>query len=193
MGAIPDAGPKPLRATVRPHDLSETLSFASRAARLFHDDVRIDAEPQRDGLLISCVWYAQLEMAHDRISTALPGDYVWSEPRIEYRYESVNCNGSRRVLVLEPILEIEVHTPPDFVGHVIGDLSSRRGMILRADEREGVITIASEVPLAELKDYVSKLAQVTSGAASATARFLKYSERPSGPPPGTPVAMALRA
>jgi len=192
---MPTDNTKPLHVTVRPKVGVDAGSFASRAARLFHDDSRIAAEPSGGELALSCTWYFDLEYAHARLCEALPGEYLWSEPRIEYRSDRVNINGTWCHVVLEPILRVEVHTPPEHVGTVIGDLSSRRGWVKSQQEKAGMITIGAEVPLSELSDYIPKLTESTEGKASATATFLKYDVRPSylDPPPDEPMAAALRA
>jgi len=88
--------------------------------------------------------------------------------------------GMRRAspTVLEPMMAVEVETPPDFMGNVVGDLSSRRGIIQGMDEVAGVKVIKAEVPLAEMFGYSTALRSATQGRATYTMEFKHYSEAP---------------
>jgi elongation factor G len=88
--------------------------------------------------------------------------------------------GMRRAnpTVLEPMMAVEVETPPDFMGNVVGDLSSRRGMIQGMDDVAGVKVIKAEVPLAEMFGYSTALRSATQGRATYTMEFKHYSEAP---------------
>ena len=81
-------------------------------------------------------------------------------------------------VLLEPMMAVEVETPPDFVGNVIGDLSSRRGMIQGQEEVVGTMVIKAEVPLAEMFGYSTSLRSATQGRATYTMEFKHYSEAP---------------
>lgn len=84
-------------------------------------------------------------------------------------------------VILEPIMKLEVVTPDDYVGAVIGDLNRRRGLPKGQEPRAGgAITIQAEVPLAEMFGYVTQLRTITSGRASSTMEFSHYAEAPSG-------------
>ena len=84
-------------------------------------------------------------------------------------------------VILEPIMKLEVVTPDEYVGSVIGDLNRRRGMPKGQEPRAGgAITIQAEVPLAEMFGYVTQLRTITSGRASSTMEFSHYAEAPSG-------------
>jgi len=88
--------------------------------------------------------------------------------------------GMRRAnpVLLEPMMAVEVETPPDFVGNVIGDLSSRRGMIQQQEEVAGTMVIKAEVPLAEMFGYSTSLRSLTQGRATYTMEFKHYAEAP---------------
>ncbi len=88
--------------------------------------------------------------------------------------------GMRRAspTILEPMMAVEVESPPDFMGNVVGDLSSRRGMIQGMDEIAGVKVIKAEVPLAEMFGYSTALRSATQGRATYTMEFKHYSEAP---------------
>ncbi|SFW38228.1 translation elongation factor 2 (EF-2/EF-G) [Nitrosovibrio sp. Nv17] len=81
-------------------------------------------------------------------------------------------------VLLEPMMSVEVETPPDFMGNVVGDLSSRRGMIQGMDDMPGLKVIRAEVPLAEMFGYSTVLRSATQGRATYTMEFKQYSEAP---------------
>ncbi|WP_297482889.1 elongation factor G [Ferrovum sp.] len=81
-------------------------------------------------------------------------------------------------VLLEPMMAVEVETPPDFMGNVVGDLSSRRGMIQGMEDVLGVKVIKAEVPLAEMFGYSTSLRSATQGRATYTMEFKHYSEAP---------------
>ena len=66
-------------------------------------------------------------------------------------------------VLLEPIFSIEIVTPEEYMGSVIGDLNSRRGRIVNLDERAGAKVIAGEIPLAESFGYATDLRSITQG------------------------------
>ncbi|MFA6066202.1 MAG: elongation factor G [Candidatus Babeliaceae bacterium] len=80
--------------------------------------------------------------------------------------------------LLEPIMKVEVETPEEYMGDVMGDLSSRRGRILSTDSRIGNQIIMSEVPLAEMFGYATQLRSMTKGRASYSMEFECYREVP---------------
>jgi elongation factor G len=80
--------------------------------------------------------------------------------------------------ILEPVMNVEVVTPEDFVGLVQGDLNSRRGNITGAALRGNAQTIRAEVPLATMFGYVNSLRSMTQGRATYTMEFVHYSEVP---------------
>lgn len=82
-------------------------------------------------------------------------------------------------IVLEPVMKVQVTTPPQFLGDVTGDLSSKRGRIESLGERSGVSVIDSKVPLSEMFGYATKLRSMTEGRASFTMEFDNYEEVPS--------------
>ena len=81
-------------------------------------------------------------------------------------------------VLLEPMMAVEVETPENFVGNVIGDLSSRRGMIQGQEEVAGTMVIKAEVPLAEMFGYSTTLRSATQGRATYTMEFKHYAEAP---------------
>jgi len=80
--------------------------------------------------------------------------------------------------ILEPVMKVEVITPEDFMGDVIGDLNSRRGQIQAMDERSGARVVRALVPLSEMFGYVGDLRSRTQGRASYSMEFDSYAEVP---------------
>ena len=81
--------------------------------------------------------------------------------------------------LLEPMMAVEVTTPDQYMGDVIGDLNARRGQIQAMDERAGVRVVRAVVPLSEMFGYVGDLRSKTSGRASYTMQFDSYHEVPA--------------
>ena len=81
-------------------------------------------------------------------------------------------------VLLEPMMAVEVETPPEFMGNVVGDLSSRRGMVQGMEDVAGVKVIKAEVPLAEMFGYSTSLRSATQGRATYTMEFKHYNEAP---------------
>ena len=82
-------------------------------------------------------------------------------------------------VILEPVMSVEVVTPEDFMGDVIGDLNSRRGQIQSMDERSGARVVKAVVPLSEMFGYVGDLRSRTQGRASYSMQFDSYAEVPA--------------
>ncbi len=87
------------------------------------------------------------------------------------------CEKAGQVL-LEPIMAVEVETPEDYMGDVIGNLNSRRGRIENMEDRGGVRVVASKVPLAEMFAYSTTLRSMTQGRGTYTMQFSHYEEAP---------------
>jgi len=81
-------------------------------------------------------------------------------------------------VLLEPVMEVEVVTPQDFMGDVIGDLNSRRGKILEMENRAGAQVIEARVPLANMFGYATRLRSITQGRATYTMQFAVYEPVP---------------
>ena len=89
--------------------------------------------------------------------------------------EALQKGGS---VLLEPVMKVEVVTPEEYTGSVIGDLNSRRGQIQGQDMRGNAVVVNAMVPLANMFGYVSNLRSFTQGRASYTMQFDHYSEVP---------------
>ncbi|MEU5876369.1 elongation factor G [Spirillospora sp. NPDC047279] len=81
-------------------------------------------------------------------------------------------------VLLEPVMAVEVTTPDDYLGEVIGDLNARRGQVRSMDERSGARVVQGVVPLAEMFGYVGDLRSQTSGRGSYSMHFDSYAEVP---------------
>ena len=81
--------------------------------------------------------------------------------------------------LLEPIMNVEVETPEDYMGDVVGDLNRRRGVILGMEDNAGVKVLKAEVPLAEMFGYSTSLRSQSQGRATYSMEFKKYQEAPS--------------
>jgi elongation factor G len=88
--------------------------------------------------------------------------------------------GAKRAnpILLEPIMDVEVVTPEDYAGDVMGDLSRRRGKIQQMDERGGAKVIRAHVPLSEMFGYATNVRSMSQGRASYTMQFLAYEPAP---------------
>ncbi|MFN5711990.1 MAG: elongation factor G [Bacteroidota bacterium] len=96
--------------------------------------------------------------------------------RTAFREALPKCNP----VLLEPIMKIEVLTPEQNMGDVVGDLNKRRGQIEGMDSKNNTQVIKAKVPLAEMFGYVTQLRTITSGRASSTMEFDHYQEAPRG-------------
>jgi len=81
-------------------------------------------------------------------------------------------------VLLEPIMKIEIITPEQYMGEVVGDLNRRRGIIEGMDNKAGAQVIKAKVPLGEMFGYVTQLRTLTSGRATSTMEFSHYAETP---------------
>jgi elongation factor G len=81
-------------------------------------------------------------------------------------------------VLLEPIMAVEVVTPEDYMGDVIGDLSSRRGKVEGMEQRGNAQVVRAQVPLAEMFGYATDLRSRTQGRATHTMQFDSYQQVP---------------
>jgi len=91
-----------------------------------------------------------------------------------FRSAAKNCGP----ILLEPIMKLEVVTPDENTGDVMGDLNRRRGQMEGMDERGGAQVVKAKVPLSEMFGYVTALRTITSGRANSTMEFSHYAETP---------------
>ncbi len=88
--------------------------------------------------------------------------------------------GARKAdpVILEPVMHVEVETPEEYAGNIMGDLSSRRGMVQGMEERFGSQIIRADVPLAEMFGYSTTLRSMSQGRATYSMEFHHYAEAP---------------
>ncbi len=86
---------------------------------------------------------------------------------------------SAKAVIMEPIMKLEVITPEENMGDIVGDLNRRRGQVNSMDDRNGAKSIKALVPLSEMFGYVTSLRTLSSGRATSTMEFSHYAETPS--------------
>jgi elongation factor G len=94
--------------------------------------------------------------------------------RKAFREAAAKCKAT----LLEPIMQVEVYTPEDHLGDVMGDLNSRRGRVQGMDSEDGITTVKAQVPLAEMLTYAPTLRSITQGRGDFHMEFAQYSEVP---------------
>jgi len=82
-------------------------------------------------------------------------------------------------VLLEPIMKLEVTTPEEYTGGVIGDLNRRRGLVKGQDSKLNAVVVKADVPLSEMFGYVTELRTITSGRASSSMEFSHYAPAPN--------------
>lgn len=81
-------------------------------------------------------------------------------------------------VIMEPIMKLEVVTPEEYMGNIIGDLNKRRGTISGQEEKNGAVVIKGSVPLSEMFGYVTTLRTLSSGRATSSMELEKYQATP---------------
>ena len=94
--------------------------------------------------------------------------------KMAYRDAMKSCSP----ILLEPIMKIEIITPEENMGDVVGDLNRRRGMMKGMDDKNGAKVLKADVPLSEMFGYVTQLRTITSGRATSSMEFAHYAEAP---------------
>jgi elongation factor G len=135
---------------------------------------------------VQSVWDAGVLIGFPMVDTKVTlydGDYHdvdSSTIAFEIAARSAMREGTEKagIKLLEPIMDVEVVTPGDFVGNVIGDINSRRGHIRSQEMRGNATVIRANVPLANMFGYVSQLRSMSQGRAMYTMQFAHYAEVP---------------
>jgi len=89
------------------------------------------------------------------------------------------CIGKCKPILLEPIMKVEVVTPEEYMGDIIGDLNSRRGQVSSMDSRGNARVVDAQVPLASMFGYINTLRSMSQGRAQYTMQFDSYAQVPS--------------
>ena len=90
----------------------------------------------------------------------------------------IEGGATKSPVLLEPMMAVEVETPEDYMGDVMGDLNRRRGIIQGMDDAAGIKLVKAEVPLAEMFGYSTDLRSMSQGRATYSMEFKHYSEAP---------------
>ena len=114
---------------------------------------------------------------HDGSSHAVDSDSLSFELAAKVGFKE-SAKGARPV-IMEPIMKLEVLTPEENMGDIVGDLNRRRGQVNSMDDRAGSKVVKAEVPLSEMFGYVTSLRTLSSGRATSTMEFSHYAETPS--------------
>ena len=97
---------------------------------------------------------------------------------IAARYAFKDAMSKAGCVLLEPIMKVEITTPEDYLGDVIGDVNSRRGQVINLEERNGIKVVECKVPLSNMFGYVNNLRSLSQGRAQYTMVFESYEEVP---------------
>ena len=81
-------------------------------------------------------------------------------------------------VILEPIMDVEIASPDEYLGDVVGDINRRRGLVINMDDLPSGKTLSCEVPLSEMFGYSTDLRSATQGRATYSMQFKKYNETP---------------
>jgi elongation factor G len=90
-----------------------------------------------------------------------------------------NAAKKAKPTIMEPIMKLEVLTPEENMGDIVGDLNRRRGQINSMDDRNGAKVVKASVPLSEMFGYVTTLRTLSSGRATSVMEFSHYEQTPS--------------
>jgi translation elongation factor EF-G len=140
----------------------------------------VRAEPNEDGLMIRGMTELDLEMVCLELKKKYP-DLRLGNPAVEY---------VEAEKLLEPYYLATVGTPEDFMGNVVGDLSSRRGLIVEMNELPDQMEIKAELPVAECFGYSTTLKHLTNGKGRYKLEFIGYRPAPRYPNGGSPFNVA---
>jgi elongation factor G len=133
-------------------------------------------ESMKNGVLAGFPMDAMKVELIDGSFHAVDSDSLSFELCAKMAYRSAVKNA--RPILLEPIMKMEVVTPEENMGDIVGDLNRRRGVIRGMDDRAGSKVVKADVPLSEMFGYVTQLRTLSSGRASSSMEFSHYAEAP---------------
>ncbi len=181
----------PLPVVARPHftyavahtNPADSESMYTALAKIMAEDpaVHMAQEPKTGETLLSGQGRLHLEVTSERIARKFGTELELSLPTVPYQEKQQGDNQEQ--ILLEPLMNLTITLPDDCVGEVITDLGKRRGKIMeiRSEARNEVIV--SQVPMAEILEYGSALAQLTGGRATFKAVFSHYEQLDQKPSP----------
>lgn len=154
---------------------TESSRLQAALAKIMVEDpaLRLDQEPTTGETLLSGQGRLHLETACKRISRKFGIELLLTLPTVPYREKQQE---GREQILLEPLMSLAITLPDDCVGEVIKDLGKRRGKIMEIRSEASNEVIVSQVPMAEILEYGSDLAQLTGGRASFKAVFSHYEQ-----------------
>ncbi len=187
--------PPPLlvEVTIEPKSKADWQKFSAALVQLAADDLflKVDVDQETGRALLRGASESHLGLAIDRL-TGVDSSVLAFEIASRAAFREALQKGQS--VLLEPIMKVEVVTPEEYTGTVIGDLNSRRGQIQGQDLRTNAVVINAMVPLVNMFGYVNNLRSGTQGRANYAMQFSHYAPLP--PPdddkPFRP-AMAMRA
>ena len=133
-------------------------------------------EAMKNGPLAGFAMDAMKVTLKDGSFHAVDSDSLSFELAAKIGYKS--AAKSAKSVIMEPIMKLEVLTPEENMGDVVGDLNRRRGQVNNMDDRAGSKVVKANVPLSEMFGYVTQLRTITSGRATSTMEFSHYDEAP---------------
>jgi len=176
----------PLRVTVNAKGETFPFKFAKEVAPLLEKTDRLTYEVTPDGLLLKGIWERDLDLASKTIDQGYGKELEYSKYSIEY------IEGEP---ILEPIMNVEVVSPEEYLGDVMGDINRRRGLLLHVEVVKGGHLVKARVPLSELIGYCADLRRISPVDWIVNVDFCDYEPAPpsGGPDPDEPASAALRA
>src|SRR5439155_851562 len=182
--------PEPvISVAIEPKTKADQDKLGVALAKLSEEDptFRVHTDQETAQTIISGMGELHLEIIVDRMKREFKVEANVGRPQVAYRETAFKIAGSMAVkeaarragpVLLEPIMDVEVVTPAEYMGEVMGDLSSRRGKIGGMTERAGAHIVGASVPLSEMFGYSTTLRSMSQGRAVYTMQFSHYQEVP---------------
>ena len=142
------------------------------------------AKAAEEACLQSCISGALAGYHMVDLEIKITGGSIDEELSSESAFRAAGAEGLRnaiskaRPVILEPVMDVEVVTPAEYLGDVTGHLNSKRGRIMKMEPRDEVQVVTAELPLIEMFGYATQLRSLTQGRASYTMQFASYEEVP---------------
>src|SRR3989441_126231 len=188
--------PEPVIAVaIEPKTRADDEKLGVSLSRLALEDptFKVTSEEETGQTLIHGMGELHLEIIVDRLLREFRVDANVGKPQVSYREVDSSemafkiaasmafKEAARRAkpVLLEPVMDVEVVTPEEYMGAVVGDLNSRRGRIVAMEARGSSQVIRANVPLGQMFGYVTDLRSMTQGRATSTMQFARYEEVPA--------------
>ena len=163
-----------------PKTFGEELQRLRESAGLSLEDIAKETKISRQ--ILSCLETGDFRFLPQKVFSRnfviQYANVVGADPnRVGEAFEAALKEGGP--VLLEPIMKVEVVTPEDYMGDVMGDLNRRRGIVQGMDDSPSGKIIRAEVPLAEMFGYATDLRSATQGRATYSMEFAEYAEAPA--------------